>query len=121
MSNNYRMVEYLASEFYQASWEGISHIVSPGFTFKCPLQNCLGYDDFIKYIKSVFAHLHISEIFITSQDDIHFEVKTILEFLDYEQGIRQETPGSANITILDGKVDSIEIMYDEEFFNLVPA
>lgn len=117
MSNNFRMIEHLAAEFYQANWQGISHIVTPSFTFKSPLQKNLNFDEFIQYISTIFSHLRISELSITSEDDIHFLIESTLEFVDNNQGIRAEMPGSANIVILDGKVDLIEIMYEEQLFN----
>lgn len=117
MSNNFRMVEHLASEFYQANWQGISRVVTPNFTFKSPLQKELNFDEFEKYISSIFAHLRISELFITTEDDTNFKVNATLEILVNDQGIRAEIPGSANIVILDGKVDLIEIVYEEELFS----
>uniref|UniRef100_A0A2A4YUM4 SnoaL-like domain-containing protein n=1 Tax=OCS116 cluster bacterium TaxID=2030921 RepID=A0A2A4YUM4_9PROT len=117
------MVEQFVNDFYHAKPEDLSDIVTSSFTFRSPLSQKLDFGqdlDFIQYrnySKRYFNNLKAKQQVISSEDDVIFKVKFILEMLSFNSDFLKEISGIVTLTIKDDLVDCVEVTYNDALPN----
>lgn len=123
MSSNLRMVEQFVNDFYHAKLADLSDIVTTSFTFRSPLSQKLdfgqdlNFHQYRNYSKRYFNNLKAKQQVISSDDDIVFKVKFILEMLSADNDFLKEISGIVTLIIKDDLVDDVEITYVDDLPN----
>lgn len=117
------MVEQFVNDFYHAKPEDLSDIVTTSFTFCSPLSQKLDFGqdlDFPQYrdySKRYFNNLKAKQQIISSEDDVTFKVKFILEMLSADNDFLKEISGVVTLIIKDDLVDHVEVTYNDDLPN----
>ena len=117
------MVEQFVNDFYHAKPEDLSEIVTPSFTFRSPLSQKLDFGQdldfhqYRNYSKRYFNNLKAKQQVISSEDDITFKVKFILEMLSFDSDFLKEISGIVTVIIKDELVDYVEVTYSDDLPN----
>lgn len=117
MPNNKRLIEQLAHEFYCANWQGIANLVSPTFIFKSPAMPSLNFEQYSEHMNNIFAHIQISNPEIIERGNRRFDIEFMLGLINTKLGMRQELACKVEITLVEEKIDCLEIFYDQHLLN----
>lgn len=117
MSNNLRMVEQFASDFYHSKPSDLRGIVGDDFTFSSNLSQHLGFANelnfkqYLEYSNCYFNFLRAKQQFISTNDGLVFTLKFVLEILSSDDGNFTEITGVATITVDDSLIESVQTTY----------